>query len=377
ILLAASVGIYLQLGSGFLPEMDEGAFVLDYIMPPGTSLVETGRVPRHIEQMLKDTPEVESYSRRTGAQLGLSIAEPNTGDFLIKLKKDRERDLEEITDDLRKKIVSSEAAIQIEIPKILEDLISDLSWSPQPIEIKIFHDKPKVFKRVAEDIEHWLPKVRGVVDIVNQTIVIGPSVNFRVDPEKAGKAGFGVKDVAALEAAIVDGDLASNMIRGKRMIGIRVRYPAEYRGSVDKLKSLLVTSPSGQTLPLSSVASVEVEEGETEIHRDNLRDLSSVTARLEKRDLGSAMAEIRDRLFKEVNIPPGARIEFGGTYQIQRESFFGLTQVLLGSILLIFIILVFEFRSFSHPVAILIATILCGFGALLALWITKQTLNVA
>jgi multidrug efflux pump subunit AcrB len=183
--------------------------------------------------------------------------------------------------------------------------------------------------------------------------------------------------VASIEAAILDGELASNIIRGNRMIGIRVRYPAERRSTVDQLRSLLVTSPTGVTVPLSSIADLEVEEGQAEIHRENLRPLATVTAQLSGRDLGSAMREIRERLFAEVAIPPRTEIEFGGLYQLQRESFLGLTQVLLASILLIFIVLVFEFRSFSHPIAILSATVLCGFGALLALWVTGSTLNVS
>ena len=377
LILVGSFIIYGQLGSGFLPELDEGAFVLDYIMPPGTSLQETDRVLRHIEQFLQETPEVESYSRRTGARLALAIAEPNTGDFLVKLKRDRKRSLEQVTDELRGKIVQSEPVIDVEFPHILEDLIGDLAWAPQPIEIKIYHSDEAVFKKLAHDIEEWLPHVKGVVDIVNQTIVIGPAVNFRVDLQKAGRAGFGVRDVADLEAAILDGELASQMIRGDRLIGIRVRYPAEYRSSIEKLRTLQLTSPTGVTVPLSSISDVEVEEGQTEIHRDNLRNMSAVTAHLSGRDLGSAMAEIRDRLFKEIAIPAGTEIEFGGLYQIQKESFLGLTQVLLMSILLIFIILVFEFRSFSHPIAILTATLLCGFGALLALYLTGSTLNIS
>jgi CzcA family heavy metal efflux pump len=376
-LLAGMAGLYFHLGSGFLPEMDEGAFVLDYKMLPGTSLLETDRVLRHIEEFVKETPEVESYSRRTGARLALAIAEPNTGDFLIKLKKDRVRSLEEVTAELRHKITASEPAIEVEFPHILEDLIGDLAWSPQPIEIKVRHEDEAVYKQVAKQIEAWLPRVPGVVDIVNQTIVIGPSHNFRVDPVKARLAGFGVKDVADLQAAMLDGEVASEMIRGERMAGIRVRYPAEYRSSTEALKSLLLTSPTGQTVPMSSIASVELHEGTTEIRRENLRNLSSVTARLEKRDLGSAMQEIQQRLPKEIALPPGTHIEYGGLYQMQRESFLGLTQVLLLSILLIFVILVFEFRSFSHPIAILAATILCGSGALAALWITGNTLNIS
>ena len=376
-LFAGMAGIYYQLGSGFLPEMDEGAFVLDYRMPPGTSLEETNRVLNHIEKFLRETPEIESYSRRTGARLALAIAEPNTGDFLVKLKKRRSRSLEDVTSELRHKITTSEPAIEVEFPHILEDLIGDLAWAPQPIEIKVRHQDAATYKRVAKDVAEWLPKVKGVVDIANRTIVIGPSVNFRVDPEKARLAGFGVKDVADLQAAMLDGELTSDMIRGERLVGVRVRYPFEYRSSTDKLKTLLLTSPTGHTVPMSSIAHVEVDEETTEIRRENLRNMSAVTARLEKRDLGSAMEEIQRRLPKEVSLPPGTHIEYGGLYQMQRESFLGLTQVLLLSILLIFVILIFEFRSFSHPIAILIATILCGSGALLALWITNTTLNIS
>jgi multidrug efflux pump subunit AcrB len=377
VIVAGMVTIYFQLGSGFLPEMDEGAFVLDYRMPAGTSLQETDRVLRHIEKFIRETPEIEGYSRRTGARLALAIAEPNTGDFLIKLKRDRRRGLEEVTSELRRKVVSSEPAIEVEFPHILEDLIGDLAWSPQPIEIKVRHDDEATYKQIAKQIEEWLPKVKGVVDIANRTIVIGPSLNFRVDPEKARLAGFGVKDVADLQAAMLDGEVASDLIRGERLVGIRVRYPAEYRSSTEMLKSLLLTSPTGQTVAMSSISSVEVDEGTTEIRRENLRNMSAVTARLEKRDLGSAMQEIQQRLPREIALPPGTHIEYGGLYEMQRESFLGLTQVLLLSILLIFVILVFEFRSFSHPIAILAATILCGSGALAALWLTGATLNIS
>jgi CzcA family heavy metal efflux pump len=377
LILCGSVAIYYQLGSGFLPEMDEGAFVLDYITPPGTSLEESDRILRHVEQFIRETPEIESYSRRTGARLALAIAEPNSGDFLIRLKRQRKRSVEEVTAELRHKITASEPAIEVEFPHILEDLVGDLAWSPQPIEIKIHHDDEAVYLEAAKSVEEWLPKVKGVVDIVNQSIPIGPSVNFRVDLEKAGKAGFKVQDVAALEAAILDGTVASNMIRGDRLLGIRIRYPAEFRQSTAALSGLILTSPTGQSVPLSSIAHVELAKETHEIRRENLRSLAAVTARLEGRDLGSAMAEIQDRLPKEVKLPPGVEIDYGGLYQVQRESFLGLTQVLAASILLIFIILVFEFQSFSHPIAILAATILCGSGSLLALYLTGSTLNIS
>lgn len=376
LILGGSVWMFQTLGSGFMPEIDEGAFVLDYIMPPGTALAETDRVLRHIETFLKETPEVISYSRRTGAELGLAVTETNTGDFLIRLKADRDRGEEEIISELREKIAEAEPIVEVEFPHIMEDLVADLVSSPEPIEIKIYHPDPKTFQKVAEDVEAWLPKVQGVVDITNRTVVIGPAVNFRVNQQKAQRAGFTVADIAATEAAMVDGDRVSSIIRDNRNIGIRVRYPTEYRASVEKLNTLLLTSPTGQSVPLSSIVDLTVDEEQTEIHRDNLRDMTSVTARLEGRDLGTAIKEIQDRLFKEVNIPQGTEIEFGGVYQTQQESYQSLGQVFVASILLIFIILVFEFRSFTHPIAILIATVLCTFGALLALELTGQTLNI-
>jgi CzcA family heavy metal efflux pump len=372
-----SVLLYYNIGSGFLPELDEGAFVLDYRMPAGTSLEETDRVLNHIQKFIGETPEIESYSRRTGARLALAIAEPNTGDFLVKLKARRSRSTEEVTDELREKITRSEPAIEVEFAHILEDLIGDLSWAPQPIQIEVFNEDPRISKEVARKVSEWLPKVKGVVDVVNQDITIGPAVQFRVDKEKAQRAGFTVDDIAQIASAIVDGEVASNVIKGEKQIGIRVRYPLEYRRTTERLKTLLITSPTGVTLPLASVADAEVEEGQTEIRRDNLRPVVAVTARLSGRDLGGAVDEIRSRLPREVRIPFGTDIEYGGIYQVQRESFLGLLEVLLTSVLLIFIILMFEFRSFSHPIAILVATVLCSFGALLALRITGSSFNIS
>lgn len=386
VVLLASAGVvvlmvvlFKSLGTGFLPEMDEGAFVLDYRTPAGTSLQETDRVLRHVEQFLRETPEVESQSRRTGARLALAIAEPNTGDFLIKLKPDRKRSMEEITSEIRRKILKSEPGIEVEFPHILEDLIGDLVWSPQPIEVKIYNSDSRAREAVADQVKEWLEsgKVKGIVDVVNQNVVIGPAVNLRVNLAKAQRAGFGVTEVANLQEAIMDGTLASQMIRDNRLMGIRVRYPAESHSTVEQLKALLVTSGSGASVPLSSITDIEVEEGQREIHRDNLREVSNVTARLEDRDLGSAMDEIQARLPKEVTLTAGTEVEYGGIYRVQRESFLGLTHVLVASVFLIFIILIFEFRTFSHPLAILSATILCGSGALLALFITRSTLNIS
>jgi CzcA family heavy metal efflux pump len=375
--LAVSVLLYVSLGTGFLPDMDEGAFVLDYRTPPGTSLAESNRILNHIEQFLRETPEVESYSRRTGARLALAIAEPNTGDFLIKLRSKRSRSLDDVTSELRAKITGAEPAIQVEFPHILEDLVGDLAWSPEPIEIKVYNQDETSYKSAGRAIEAWLPKVKGVVDVEDKVVTIGPSMNFRIDLERAQRAGFTPRDVADIQATMLEGKTASNIIQGDRLIGLRVRYPKEEVRTFADLERQLVTSPTGQTVALSAIAQEEVAPGQTEIRRENLRNLDAVTAQLEGRDLGSAMSEIQRRLSKEVVLPSGTEVEFGGLYQIQQEAFAGLLHVLLASMLLIFVILVFEFQSFSHPIAILIATVLCTSGSLLALFVTRTTLNIS
>jgi CzcA family heavy metal efflux pump len=377
LVMGAAVLMYFRLGSGFLPELDEGAFVLDYIMPSGTSLDETDRVLKHIEEMLKETPEVESYSRRTGAQLGLAITEPNTGDFLVRLKRERKRSVEEITDGLRDDIKKELPVIDVEFKHILEDLVGDLAWSPEPVEIKLRGPDEAATRKAAAAIAEWLPQVKGTVDVVDRTVVIGPALNFRVDGEKAARAGFGVRDVAALEAAVLDGELATSMIRHDRLVGVRVRYPAKNRSSLEALRSVLLTSPTGTTVPLSSIAAAEVEPDQSEIRREDLRNTYVVSAQVSGRDLGSVVAEIQRRLPREVPLPPGTELGFGGLYQLQRESFLDLTRVLAASVLLIFVVLVFEFRSFAHPIAILAATLLCSVGSLAALLMTGSTLNIS
>src|SRR5207249_7669046 len=210
--LAGAVILYLNLGSGFLPEMDEGAFVLDYIMPPGTSLLETNRVLLHIEKFLRDTPEVESYSRRTGARLALAISEPNTGDFLVKLEHDRKRSVEQVTDELREKIHASQPVLHVEFAGILNDLIGDLTWSPAPIEVKVFSPDEAVLRAKAREIAGLMEHIAGVVDVFDGVVVTGPALTLRADPVAVARAGLDVDQAVPLANTALLGDVASSTL---------------------------------------------------------------------------------------------------------------------------------------------------------------------
>ncbi len=369
--------LYRNLGSEFLPAFDEGAFVLDYAAPPGTSLQETDRLLRHIEGMLAETPEVESYSRRTGLQLGLSITEPNTGDFLVKLKSARARTTEQVTDELRTKIESSEPALRVEFVGILTDLIGDLTSSPAPIEIRLFSEDAAALHATATQVEEAIKSIPGVVDTFNGVVVSGPALTFQIDPERAARFGVTATDVANNVTTAMTGDAASSILQQGRLITVRVLLPPAARTSLEALRGLIVRSPAtGAAFRLDQVADVAYETGQTEIERDGLRQSVAVTARLEGKDLGTAISEIKAKLGADVRLPPGVTIEYGGLYREQQASFRELGLALVLAIALVFLVLLVEFRSFAHPVAIVAGATLALFGVLCGLFITRTTLNV-
>lgn len=376
LILIGSYFLYQNLGSEFLPSFDEGAFVLDYIAPPGTSLEETDRMLRHVEALLKDTTEVESYSRRTGLQLGLSITEPNTGDFLVKLKSNRSRTTEEVTVDLRKQVESSEPALEVEFVGILSDLIGDLTSSPAPIEIRIFSDDKAALHETAAQIEESIKKVTGVVDTYNGVVVSGPAITFRIDPQAAARFGANPNDIANTVTTAMTGDASSAILETGKLIAVRVILPPTARESVDTLKALSIRSPSGQLFRLDQVSEIEYDEGQKEIERDGLRQSVAVTARIAGSDLGTTIAAIKTQLANDVKMPPGMTLEYGGLYQEQQASFRELAFALVLAIALVFLVLLIEFRSFAHPIAILSGAVLALSGVLLGLLVTNSTLNV-
>jgi CzcA family heavy metal efflux pump len=375
-ILIGSYVVYHQLGTEFLPAFDEGAFVLDYIAPPGTSLQETDRILRHVEDMLKETPEVESYSRRTGLELGIFITEPNTGDFLVKLKKGRTRSTEQVIDDLRGDIEKSEPALEVEFVGILSDLVGDLTSSPEPVEIKLFNEDKAALHSTAEQVETAIQKVDGIVDTNPGVIVSGPAVTFKVDPQLAANFGVSASDIATAVETAMTGTTVSIILQQGRPINVRVVYPPDAKASLDTLRGLEIRSSTGAKFRLDQVATVDYDKGQTEINRDGLRQTVSVTSRVEGIDLGTAIDNIKRTLATNVKFPAGMTVEYGGLYAEQQASFRELLIALGLAIVLVFLVLLVEFRSFAHPVAIVTGAVLALSGVLLALLVTRTTLNV-
>ncbi|HXZ40314.1 MAG TPA: efflux RND transporter permease subunit [Terriglobales bacterium] len=379
-LIVLSFVCYRFSGSDLLPAMDEGGFVLDYIMPAGSSLAETDRVISHVEQILRNTPEVAGTSRRTGLQLGLAaVTEANTGDISVLLKQDRSRDIDDIIADVRAKITQQEPALDVEFIQSLQDMIGDLTSAPEPIQIKLFSQDPAVLEEWAPKVADAIHKIPGVVDILNgiDNTISGPAVTFQVDPAVAARAGFTPEEVATDASAIVEGEPAATpVVVNDRAYTVRVRFPASNRISLEAIQNTLLTSSSGRTATLGALATVTELPGQTEIRRENLQRDVAVTARLEGTNLGSGMAAVQ-KTVAGLHLPSSIRVVYGGTYEEQQKSFRDLVFVLILAILLVFITLLFEFRAFAAPVAILASALLSTSGVFIALLITRTTFNVS
>ncbi len=371
---------YQALGSDLLPEMDEGGFILDYIMPAGSSLAETNRVLQHVERILRATPEVESTSRRTGLQMGLAaVTEANTGDFTVKLKAKRSRGIDDVIADVRAQVKATEPELDVEFIQVLQDMIGDLSNAPEPIQIKIFSDDQALLAQLGPHVGDAIGKIKGVVDVQNgiENTISGPATDFRVDPVVAARMGFTPAEVSQDATAILDGVTpADPLIANGRPYTIRVRLGDEHRASLDAIRNTVFNSSTGRTAPLGSLAAIQQLPPQNEIRRENLQRLVVVTGRLEGSDLGSGMARVRQTV-AGLHLPASVRVKYGGTYEEQQKSFRDLLRVLVLALALVFGVLLTEFRNFPAPVAILTSSVLSISGVILALLITHTTFNVA
>jgi CzcA family heavy metal efflux pump len=378
--LVLSFVCYKLLDSDLLPSMDEGGFILDYYTPPGSSLAESDRILQRIEEIIRSQPEVENTSRRTGLQLGLAaVTEANRGDFTVKLKKGRRRDIDDIISDIRSEIKKTEPGADVEFVQQLQDMIGDLSNQPEPVVIKLFSPDGKLLNSTAPRVAEAIQKIPHVVDVLDgiENTISGPAVTYQVDPIVAARAGFTPEEVATDAAAVLEGEPAATpVVLNDRAYTIRVRFPAQNRASLDRLSNTLLTSATGKTATLGSLATITSDPGQTEIRRENLQRLVQVTARFEGIGLGSGMDAVK-KAVADLHLPSSIRVEYGGLYEEQQKSFRDLFTVFLLALVLLFAVLLFEFRTFSAPLAILASAILSTFGGFLALLVTGTTFNVA
>jgi Cu/Ag efflux pump CusA len=374
--ICSIVYILPRLETGFLPEMDEGSIVFDYSSPPGTSLEETDRMLREVEKIIVKIPEVQAYSRRTGTQMGFFITEPNRGDYLIQLKKDRKRTTEEVISDLRKRVEVTQPGLRIDFGQVISDMLGDLMTVVQPIEVKIFGNDQQTLHTLSTQAAGIISDVKGTADVFNGIVIAGPYV--RIIPDYTRLALFGISP-ASLQYQLqssLEGNVVGTVPEREQLINIRALYPGSRQVSTADLQKLQVFLPNGKLTPITSLATVVVDSGDAEIQRENLQSMGVVTGRLEKRDLGGVMNDIQREIKSKLALPQGYHVEYGGAYASQQESFNDLLMILITASLLVFCVILFLFRDFRVALLIIALAVLGISGSYIALYLTHTPLNV-
>ncbi|MEO6720826.1 MAG: efflux RND transporter permease subunit [Ferruginibacter sp.] len=368
--------IYPRLETGFLPEMDEGSIVLDYTSPPGTSLEETDRMLREVEKIINTIPDVEAYSRRTGTQMGFFITEPNNGDYLIQLKKDRKHTTDEVINDIRTQVESTQPALRVDFGQVIGDMLGDLMTSVQPIEIKLFGDDPKILQELSRQVAEVVTNVRGTADVFDGIVIAGPSISITPDNERLAQFGITPANLQVQLQTALEGSITGNIMEQERQTNIRMVYPGNRKLSAADINQLQIFLPTGKLKPITELATVKISAGDAQVERENLQAMGVISARLENRDLGGTINEIRQKVGSSISLPQGYHIEYGGAYAEQQRSFSELLMILITSSLLVFGVILFLFRDFKVAVAILLVAVFGISGSYLGLYLTGTALNV-
>ncbi len=356
--------------------MDEGNIVLDYVTPPGTSLEETDRILKRAEKIIKEVPEVSTYSRRTGTEMGFFITEPNSGDYLIQLKKNRDKTTDEVIEELRTKIEASEAALRVDFGQVIGDMLGDLMASVQPVEIKIFGTDQQKLNELSSQAADIIGEIPGIADPFDGIVIAGPSISIRPDFSKLAQYGITPANLQYQLQTSLEGNVIGNLFEREQYSVIRLLYPGSRKLSVAGISKLQIFLPDGKLKPISELAVVSINPGEAEIQRENLQSMGVVTSDLENRDLGSAMQEVKNNISSKLDLPNGYHIEYGGAFAEQQKSFKELLMILVASSLLVFCVILFLFRHIRVALLILLLAVLGISGSYLALWVTDTPLNV-
>ena len=376
VLIVAGAFAWTKVQSGFMPVMDEGGFILDYKAKSGAALSDTDRLLRQVEKIIQETPEVASYSRRTGVQLGGGLTEADEGDFFIRLKDGKRRDIEEVMAEIREKVEGQVPGLEIETAQLMEDLIGDLTAVPQPIEVKLFGDDPEQLATAAKSVAGAIGKIDGVVEVVDGLRVAGDAITIKVDRAAASMAGLDPDAIAKQVQTQVGGTVATQVLSGEQVIDVRVRLPQDLRARASALNALQVRAADGRTVSLGQIAQIGIAAGQRQITREDLAPFIPVTARLEGKDLGTGMKEVQQAV-ASLHLPASIRVDYGGLYAQQKQSFADLTTVLIAALLLSTLLLTLLFERWAYTIAVIGTVLLSGTAVLFGLWLTGTELDIS
>jgi CzcA family heavy metal efflux pump len=376
LLIVSIILILPRLETGFLPEMDEGSIVLDYESPPGTSLEETDRMLIEVEKIIHTIPEVEAYSRRTGTQMGFFITEPNRGDYLIQLKKDRSKTSNDIIDEIRLKVETSQPALRIDFGQVIGDMLGDLMSSVSPIEVKVFGNNQQELQKIAKQVAQIVEKTEGTADVFDGIVYAGPSISITPNYNQLSQYGITPANLQFQLQTLLEGNVIGSILELDKAVPIRMIYPNTQNRNLEEIRKIFIFLPNGKSIPITNLVTISISKGIAEIERENLQMMCVVTGRLDNKDLGTVMQSIKKEVSSKVMLPSGYYIDYAGAYKDQQQSFKELLLILMASCLLVFGVLLFLFRNLKVAFILLFISVLGIAGSYLLLFLTNTPLNV-
>jgi multidrug efflux pump subunit AcrB len=386
LLLAAALLIALggvlgaRLPTDFLPEADEGSYVIDYFAPVGASLADADALAGRLESVLRETPEVSAFSRRLGTELGPPVATLSSrGDIAVRLRDGRRRPLDEIMDEQRGRMAAAAPGLRIEFVQVLADMLGDLQGSPEPVELRIYGTDPAALRDLARQAAERTKDVPGLVDRFDGDEGCAPQLDLRVQPLQAGRQGLSAQAIAGQLAGSFLGEVATQLRKPDHLEDLRVRTQMGQDDApppAEELERATLLASNGAPLPVRTVAEAERSCPPAALLRQNQRNMVHVTARLSGVSLGTAVDAVRKKL-SGWQLPIGYSWEMGGLYEQQQESFRSLFMVLAIALAAVVAVLLFQLRSWARSLAVLAAAPLGLAGGAAALLLTGTSLNVS
>jgi len=366
------------LRKGFLPAMDEGAFVLDYFLPAGTSLTLTEKFAKGLEHELRATPEVLTFTRRLGAELGPAAATHlNRGDIMVRLvaRGNRQRASEDVIADLRSRIEQNYPEVRVEFVQVLQDVLNDLSGSPRPVEVKLFGPDYAKLYELADGLSSELKDVTGLVDLYRGHERDTPELRFAVRRDSAARLGITPDEVGRQLETALRGQHVGDIRRFDRLVGIRLRYPDPVR--FDQARVLDMPFVSGERVTtFRAVADIEPGTSPSELLHEALQPMVDITADHERRDLGSVAGDV-EAIVRRAKLPTGYRLVLGGQIESQRATIRELVSVGGMAVVLVLTVLAAQFRRLRLALVVLGTVPIAIVGGILALFLTHTPLNAS
>ena len=374
----AFIGL-LYVGTEFMPELDEGALLIQTVLPGEASLEQVDKVNLQVEEVIRSSPGVAFVSRRSGRSEETEDPMPHViSDVLVQLKPPADRDdTDTVADGIREALEDVPGVAALFTTPLGMRIDEGLGGTPAELSIRVFGPDLSVLSRVAQRIGAIAGRVEGVTDLRVEEASGSPQLQVRVNREAAARVGLTASEVSEAVRVALGGEVVSEFWQGQRNYGIQVRQAEPFRVDAAQIAALPLMSPSGQIVSLDQVADIEQRSGPNIVRRENVTRRVAVEASIEGRDLGSTVRELREKIASGVTLPDGYYVSFGGQFEQQERAFEALAVAIALAVGLVFVLLLAALGS-GAEVSVILLTLPDAFvGGILALLLTGETLNVS